>query len=106
MRFDVFGYTIEIDKRLTNAKDIPDELLQALKVIEKYSKTIEATPAQKKAADIARQTKSKKTKEKILNAIALLKLEGKNLSEYAIAKTSGCSINTIKKYRDFINKLK
>ncbi len=37
-------------------------------------------------------------KEKIQNAINLLRIESRNITAYAIAKQSGCSYNTVKKY--------
>jgi len=42
--------------------------------------------------------RTEQAKDKIQNAINLLKLENKNISNYAISKISGCSINTVKKY--------
>ena len=106
MKFEIMGYTIEINKKLTNNKELPQELQNAIKTLEKYGKQVGASEAQKKAVATATKAREKKAKEKIQNAINLLRLENKNISEYAIAKTSGCSINTVKKYRNFINTLK
>jgi len=39
-----------------------------------------------------------KTKEKIQNAINLLKLEGKEITAYRVAKEAGVSYNTARKY--------
>lgn len=46
----------------------------------------------------ATETRTKKAKEKIFNAINLLRIENKNITAYAIAKKSECSYNTVKKY--------
>lgn len=50
----------------------------------------------------ARDDRARVTKEKIINAINLLRLEDKNMTVYQVAKISGCSFNTVKKYcKDF-----
>jgi len=46
----------------------------------------------------ATRTRERIAKEKINNAINLLRLEDKPLTVYQIAKKSGCSYNTVKKY--------
>ena len=99
MKFEVFGYKIEISKKSQNNEALPKDLQEAIKIFEKYGKKIGSSDAQKRAAAIATATRQKKAKEKIQNAINILRLENKNLSNYAIAKVSGCSINTVKKYR-------
>jgi hypothetical protein len=54
----------------------------------------------KKQQSIKEATKSREriAKAKIINAMNLLRLESKELTAYAIAKESGCSYNTVKKY--------
>lgn len=54
----------------------------------------------KKQSSIQEATKAREriAKEKINNAINILRLEDKKLTAYAIAKESGCSYNTVKKY--------
>lgn len=54
----------------------------------------------KKQSSIKEATKAREriAKEKINNAINILRLEDKQLTAYAIAKESGCSYNTAKKY--------
>ena len=99
MKFEVFGYRIEIDKKLESDNNIPKDLQEAIKIFEKYGQKVGSSDAQKRAAAKATATRQKRAKEKIQNAINILRLENKNLSNYAIAKVSGCSINTVKKYR-------
>lgn len=70
------------------------------------AKKLKVSEAKRQAIARARQAKSEQTKAKIVNAIYLLRLEGKPLSMYAIAKTAGVSPNTAKKYQDFIEKRK
>jgi hypothetical protein len=67
----------------------------------KYGESI--TPSKRNATKEARAANTQKAKKKIENAINLLRIEGANISEYSDSKKSGCSINTVKKYREFIN---
>lgn len=46
--------------------------------------------------------KRNKTEETLLKAIDHIKTNNLTFSEYRLKKVSGLSINTIKKYRDFI----
>ena len=66
-------------------------------------KEVKYSHKKQKAASNATKLRVKKAKEKIENAINILRMENKKITEYAVAKVSGCSINTVKKYRDFIN---
>ena len=54
----------------------------------------------KKQLSIQEATKHREhtAKAKINNAINLLRIESRALTVYAIAKESGCSYNTVKKY--------
>ena len=54
----------------------------------------------KKQNSIQLATKSREdaAQNKILNAINLLRIESKDITTYSIAKVSGCSYNTVKKY--------
>jgi len=88
-----------------------DEVLELMKAISKtnyplYSK-IQAQfnkdtqrDITKKQDAIKQATKAKErvTREKILNAINILRSEDKQLTAYAIAKESKCSYNTVRKY--------
>ena len=46
----------------------------------------------------ARECRTKATQQRILNAKNILHLEDKEITAYQIAKISGCSYNTVKKY--------
>ena len=88
-----------------------DEVLELMKVIaksnyplyskiqEQYNKDINKDIS-KKQSSIQEATKKRErvAKEKIINAMNILRLENKQLTAYAIAKESGCSYNTVKKY--------
>ena len=98
MKLELFGYTVTIEKKALNDSELPADLQEALKVLEKYS--YKAPPSKKKTESAHRATaiRQARAKEKIQNAINLLKLEGKEITPYAIAKTAGVSYNTAKKY--------
>ncbi len=93
-----------------------DEVLEVMKAISKsnyplYTKIQEQYNADinrditKKQSSIQEATKAREriAKEKINNAINLLRIENKNITVYAIAKKSGCSYNTVKKYYKVTN---
>ena len=69
-------------KKLNNPKEIKYSL-------KKIAATREATESRTKAA-----------KEKIQNAINILRMENKKITHYSIAQTSGVSFTTVKKYLD------
>ncbi len=50
------------------------------------------------AAKNALKVKISKTKDKIQNAINLLRLQGKDINPYQVAKLSGVAYNTARKY--------
>ena len=95
MAFTLFGYKIQ------SLKEVEGQKLEIEKL--KVKPTSKATDKQTTAAAKATAIRTTRAKEKIVNAVNLLRLEGKNISEYAVAKESGCSINTVKKYREFID---
>ena len=72
------------------------ELEELINFFEQSGKTEKRTEASKKATE----ARSKKAKEKIQNAINLLRMEGKEITAYSISKVSGVHYNTVKKYLD------
>jgi len=112
MRFELFGYTIDINKKLlkNENKDIPEDLQQALETIKKYGLKAKSTEKQKEAVKKATKIRQQRAKQKILNAIHTLKKEGKPINQYQITKKSGCSVNTVRKYiqenKEFIEQIK
>ena len=102
MKLQVFGYNININKYAKDDENIPDDLKEALEVIIKYGIRPSSSFKQKKAAAKATSIRSKKAKEKIENAVNILRLENKNITQYSVAKVSGCSINTVRKYKAII----
>lgn len=88
-----------------------DEVLEVMKAISKsnyplYTKIQEQYNADisrditKKQSSIQEATKAREriAREKIISATNLLRLENKKLTVYQVAKISGCSYNTVKKY--------
>lgn len=81
------------EKKFKNSQQIAEELykkVQNIKRIEhgrKHKATVEAN-----------RSKVSESKKKINNAINLLRLESKEITPYAVAKTAGISYNTAKKY--------
>ena len=99
MQFEVFGYKISIEKKAFKEKEeMPKDLRWALEIIEKYSAKI--PPSDKKVASAKRAAKIKaeRAKEKINNAINLLKSQKEEITIYKVAKTAKVSYNTAKKY--------
>jgi len=50
------------------------------------------------AAETATEARTKKAKEKIQNAVNLLRMQNKKITYYAISKESGVAYQTVKKY--------
>ena len=98
MEFEVFGYKISIEKKALKDETIPKELKEALEIIERYGAKL--PPSEKKIASAKRasEIKANKAKEKVINAVNLLQLEGEEITAYKVAKTAEISYNTAKKY--------
>ena len=71
-----------------------DNLITELEKEQQQAKT----EKRKRAAAKATETRQKKAKEKIQNAINLLRLQGEEINPYRIAKTAKISYNTARKY--------
>jgi len=98
MKLELLGYTIIIEKKALEDKSLPADLQQALKILQKYGYKPGVSPSKTDAAKRATAIRQQRVKEKIQNAINLLKLEGKKVTAYSVAKTAGVSFNTAKKY--------
>jgi len=98
MKFEVFGYTVTIEKRALEDKNIPEDLRRALEIIEKYGLKAQSTEKQKRAAEYATKIRQERVKRKIQDAINILRLQGEEITAYKVAKTAGVSYNTAKKY--------
>ncbi len=71
-------------KRILNILESLEERKTSVRIIQATNKATESRTA--------------KAKEKIQNAINLLRMENKKITHYSIAKTAGVSYVTVKKY--------
>lgn len=88
MEFNFFGYKFSIK----SANDQPVETVEV--------KT--SSYAQRSSAAKATAKRSRNAKFKIIDAVSQINQEKGKLSMYNVAKVSGCSINTVKKYKKLI----
>lgn len=103
MKINVFGYTISINKGLIEDENTPEDLKKAIEIIEKYGLKAKSTAKQQKSAQRATKIRSDKAREKITNAINILRLEQKPINCNSVSVASGCSINTVRKYKEMID---
>jgi len=73
------------------------------RIIEDLEKSFK-TPARAEAAKNATDARTKAVKEKIQNAINLLRIEGKEITAYQLAKTADINYLTARKYLAQIDK--
>lgn len=73
-------------------------LFNELKEIINNPKKIKRSIDKQIAAQKATALRTARAKEKIQNAINILRMENKKITHYSIAKISGVSFNTVKKY--------
>ena len=52
------------------------------------------------AIDSANEIRIEKSKEKIVEAIEYLRRNNKKVTQSAVSKISGCSVNTVRKYKE------
>jgi len=69
-----------------------------MKEIVNAPKKIKHSAKKHTAVKTATEARTKKAKEKILNAINILRMEDKKLTHYSIAKEANVSYVTVKKY--------
>jgi len=99
--FNLFLEFVKIDEIKKAYEVTKDEefnvYLKFLKMLEK-PKIIKYSSKKSKAAAAATEARIEKVKEKINNAINILKLEGKKLNFHNIAKTANVAYLTVRKY--------
>lgn len=98
MKFQIGNYTITIEKKALADNTLPKDVQEALQVLAKYGYTPPPSPKKQESAQRARAVLQQRTKEKIQNAVNLLKMEGKDITPYRVAKVAGVSYNTARKY--------
>jgi len=85
------------DKLINNLDKLDIETANAINTLLRKGKRVISQKKQQSAKD-ALKVKVTKTKEKIQNAINLLRLQGKSINAYQVAKLSGVAYNTARKY--------
>ena len=98
MRIKIKESVITIPDKLISQLDESDiETANAINTLLKKGERIISQTKQDTARK-ALKIKVSKTKEKIQNAINLLRLQGKPINAYQVAKLSGVAYNTARKY--------
>jgi len=103
-RIDLDSFTYEVLKKYINRIDAEDisesDLIMFNEMKEKIEnpKVIKHSYNKSFAASQATEARTNRAKEKIQNAINILRMENKKLTHYAIAKVAGVSFVTVKKY--------
>jgi len=100
--YDLLKRCIDFDKMKNEIKSMqqyPNGTVydNILDKIEK-PKEIEFSVKKSLAAERATETRTKKAKEKIDNAINILRMENKKITHYSISKVAKVSFNTVRKY--------
>jgi len=85
------------DKLINNLDKLDIETANAINTLLRKSERIISQKKQQSAKN-ALKVKVTKTKEKIQNAINLLRLQGKPINAYQVSKLSGVAYNTARKY--------
>jgi len=98
MRLRIEDSIVIIPNKLIDKLDQLD--IETANAINTLIRKGERVVSQKKqdTARAALKVKVNKTKEKIQNAINLLRLQGKPINPYQVAKLSGVAYNTARKY--------
>ena len=98
MRLKIRDSVITIpDKLINNLDHLDIESANAINTLIRKGKRVTSKRKQSSAKK-ALKVKVTKTKEKIQNAINLLRLQGKPINAYQVAKLSGVAYNTARKY--------
>lgn len=100
-RLDLDYEYIELLQKYIKQIEVREEdliLFNVMKDIVQNPKKIKHSIKKMIACDTATEARTVKAKEKIQNAINLLKMENKKLTYYSIAKSAGVSYVTVKKY--------
>ena len=99
--FDCLKKYIDFEKMEEAANKYKEEGIEST-LLEKLNnpKVIEYSQKRVVASFRATESRTKAAKEKIQNAINILRMENKKITHYSIAQTSGVSFTTVKKYLD------
>ena len=99
---EFFGYKIE---KINKSEE--EALQQAKEVLNKHGfRAVRVTrdkSNKQKAMKKANDERVKQTRAKIQNGVNLLRMEGKKITSYSLAKYAEVSTNTAKKYIELLN---
>jgi Fic family protein len=109
MRIEIFGVEMTVPNKLLDKMDLMDidslnederELFNCVNKLITKGKVIISDEESNKRKNAKKATTAKinRTREKIQNAINLLKLQGEEVNPYRIAKVAHVSYNTARKY--------
>lgn len=100
-RIDLDMYQLHILKKYINTLEVSEEdVIMFNEIKEKVNnpKKIKRSVKKLMATDKATEARTAKAKEKIQNAINILRMENKKITHYSIAKQAEVSYLTVKKY--------
>ena len=97
--FDCLKKYIDFEKMEEVVNKYKEECIEST-LLEKLNnpKVIEYSQKKVIATFRATESRTKAAKEKIQNAINILRIENKKITHYSVAQTSGVSFTTVKKY--------
>ena len=98
MRIKIKDSVITIpDKLIKDMDQLDIETANAINTLLRKGERVLSQKKQETAKE-ACKVKISKTKEKIQNAVNLLRLQGESINPYKVAKLSGVAYNTARKY--------
>ena len=100
-RIDLDMYQLHILKKYINTIEVSEEdVIMFNEIKEKMNnpKKIKRSVKKLMATDKATEARITQAKNKIQNAMNILRFKNKKLTHYSIAKTAGVSYTTVKKY--------
>ncbi len=103
MRLRIYGHQVTIPDALLKDERMTEELREAIKVMVSIGYEVDTSHRQTRASKIATRARTEKALEKITNAINILRMESRNINCNSVAIESGCSINTVTKYKEMID---
>lgn len=103
MKLRIYGHQVTIPDALLKDERMTPELREAIKVMISIGYEVETSHRQTRASKIATKTRSDNARAKITNAINIIRAENKSINCNSVAVESGCSINTVRKYKQMID---
>jgi len=99
-RLDLTSVELEQLRRVIDEAEAAGVMVDAVRETLEGMKIIEKTLKKSVAARKATEVRQKKTREKIQNALNILRLENKEPTAFRVSKISGVAFSTAQKYLD------